>query len=644
MDTKQQSLLKNEVIREIKLEGEWLNDTWDLSIGSFDIYNPNGKKLNGLIEFSILKNENFKNEIKFFIQQNIKSYRWSVSCDYKFKRMNELIQLISSNYPFCYSIIDLNIDNISLKLRNFMKEMQFGDERIRYILLLFRNLNNYYMKKYDIRNEFEKDIWDVRNINPSKISIVATKYYFKFVDIPQAFKKLAKNYLRVCLNRYSFGYCEKKIRQLRLFSTFISERHPDWNDLCKLDREDIERYIEYMNDVFKKSKNTEMAVWSFLIELKLFLGYIQAADYSESPVKPVHTLLFKEDMPKWQVWNFSTEKYIPEYVLQQFDDNIEFLKKTYIPIAIVLRATGMRISDVLTMRYSKCLELVNGGWYVVADLSKTKTINHRIPITKEVAIVIKGQVEIAKNLFQSGINPNKFLFVSTSPERMGRPPSSRNISRVFNKLAVDRKIVDEEGNVFHFRNHAFRHTKAVELINNGMNLLHVQKWLGHETPEMTLKYAKLLDTTMRKSWEQVVKSGLFRVSISDGKLEELEPSTENNDLIEWEYIRKNLDAVRIPLGYCFKPDKVQCNHQLNPCLTCSNMCTSPEFTHEFEIEIDETKKQIERAKRFGRTVWVEKNEIALDKLNSILNVLKEGKLYHKAGKKKREYVGDERNE
>ena len=28
-----------------------------------------------------------------------------------------------------------------------MKEMQFGDERIRYILLLFRNLNNYYMKK-----------------------------------------------------------------------------------------------------------------------------------------------------------------------------------------------------------------------------------------------------------------------------------------------------------------------------------------------------------------------------------------------------------------------------------------------------------------------------------------------------------------
>ncbi len=188
MDTKQQSLLKNEVIREIKLEGEWLNDTWDLSIGSFDIYNPNGKKLNGLIEFSILKNENFKNEIKFFIQQNIKSYRWSVSCDYKFKRMNELIQLISSNYPFCYSIIDLNIDNISLKLRNFMKEMQFGDERIRYILLLFRNLNNYYMKKYDIRNEFEKDIWDVRNINPSKISIVATKYYFKFVDIPQASK------------------------------------------------------------------------------------------------------------------------------------------------------------------------------------------------------------------------------------------------------------------------------------------------------------------------------------------------------------------------------------------------------------------------------------------------------------------------
>ena len=30
------------------------------------------------------------------------------------------------------------------------------------------------------------------------------------------------------------------------------------------------------------------------------------------------------------------------------------------------------------------------------------------------------------------------------------------------------------------------------------------------SPEMTLVYAKVLDTTLRKSWEQAVKNGLFK--------------------------------------------------------------------------------------------------------------------------------------
>ncbi|WP_244850397.1 hypothetical protein [Brevibacillus halotolerans] len=42
-----------------------------------------------------------------------------------------------------------------------------------------------------------------------------------------------------------------------------------------------------------------------------------------------------------------------------------------------------------------------------------------------------------------------------------------------------------------------------------MNILHVQKWMAHASPEMTLKYTKVLDTTMRKSWEEATKQGIF---------------------------------------------------------------------------------------------------------------------------------------
>ena len=176
-----------------------------------------------------------------------------------------------------------------------------------------------------------------------------------------------------------------------------------------------------------------------------------------------------------------------------------------------------------------------------------------------------------------------------------------------------------------------------------MNLLHVQKWMAHASPEMTLRYARILDTSMRKSWEEATKQGLFRISTS-GKPTKINVSDiQNEDLIEWEYIRSNLDAVRMPLGYCMKPKKQECHTQLNPCLTCRNLCTSHDFIPQYELEIQETRAMIERGKIQGRSIWVEKNEALLARYVSILIVLKEGKIHHKAGKRGREYVGEEQS-
>lgn len=135
--------------------------------------------------------------------------------------------------------------------------------------------------------------------------------------------------------------------------------------------------------------------------------------------------------------------------------------------------------------------------------------------------------------------------------------------------------------------------KGVELINNGMNILHVQKWMALASPEMTLHYAKILDTTMRKSWEEATKQGLFKIDES-GKIKKIDISNiQNEDVIEWEYIRHNLDAIRMPLGYCMKPKKQECHTQFNPCLTCRNLCTTPDFIRQYELEIQETKAPIE---------------------------------------------------
>ncbi|AOR24288.2 tyrosine-type recombinase/integrase [Clostridium taeniosporum] len=627
------------------LDEPWSADIWNLQDLLKEIYNPKKIKLSGSLNFTILKNENLKKEIKIFLSKRIRNRIVTAgSIEYKFKVYNNLFEFMSK-YKKYKTCIDIDYLKIDIELNSYYIDKKISKSDIKSINSTLRQLKKYWLETYDTRSEYEKDLWDIRKINPKKVSLSQSKYHLNFTEVPEPYKNLAKKYMRVYIHKDSFGYCEKRLYSIRVFFTFIFESHNDWVDLKLLQRKDIENFIEWVHEWFKNrgTQRIDMQVWNVLIDAKNFVEYIQLAEYEEAPSKLVNRLFFKEDRPSKPIWNLNNEKYIPQNILHQLEENIEYLDSAYIPIVIILRATGLRISDVLGIRYNKCLELINDGWYVVMDISKTKIENHRIPITKEVAFILQEQIKIAEKLYEMKENPNKYIFVRESGVRAGLPPSARSLELALNKLARERNIVDDNGKVFHFKNHAFRHTKAVELINNGMNLLHVQKWLAHLSPEMTLKYAQLLDTTLRKSWEAVMQSGLFRINTDNGAIEKIDLNIENSDLIEWEYIRKNLDAVRIPLGYCLKPNKVQCNHQLNPCLTCSNMCTSPEFIHEFEIEINETLNQIERARQLGRLVWVEKNEIVLEKLKAILDVLNEGKVYHKAGKQRREFVGDERN-
>jgi hypothetical protein len=52
---------------------------------------------------------------------------------------------------------------------------------------------------------------------------------------------------------------------------------------------------------------------------------------------------------------------------------IEFLKPSkYIPVIVLLRATGWRISDILNLRYDNCLEQTSQGWYLCGDIKKHK--------------------------------------------------------------------------------------------------------------------------------------------------------------------------------------------------------------------------------------------------------------------------------
>jgi hypothetical protein len=161
---------------------------------------------------------------------------------------------------------------------------------------------------------------------------------------------------------------------------------------------------------------------------------------------------------------------------------------------------------------------------------------------------------------------------------------------------------------------------------------------------MTLVYAKILDSTMRKEWEQAFAKGAVRIDIQGLPKVVTTEYLSNQQEIEWEHIRHNLDAVRLPNGYCFKPKKASCPTQAIPCYSCSHFCTTPDFLPQFEQEERETHELIELGKKAGSAIWVERNTQKLDKLLPVMEVLRKGDVHHPSGKTVREYTKEEREQ
>ncbi|MBP2644330.1 MAG: XerC [Firmicutes bacterium] len=627
------------------LTGYWQNDVWDTTDSVFDDMRPEKWSIpNNTINLSILPFA-LRDEVKFFFVKRLteQSLRLLTVVGYGVC-FSRLAKFLSSSYPKVTSFVDIPLDKAIVKWRSYLvgQGMKVGKEGrlvTKTYETILQQLCSFFESYYDTRDEFEKDIWDLRKIPGTKITNSKTHYLLNFTGTPRPFVKLVKKFLKIRVGRFSQGDCSRMLGALNLFLIFILRKHSSWDSLRDLNRTDIEDYLSWYKQF---SEGLTTARFRPITYLRTFLQYIQRAEYPEAPTAPSILLLWKEDIPSKPISTENSLKFIPEEILQQLDDNLECLGSVYVPIVILLRASGWRISDIFNLRYNTCLDRTAQGWWLCGDIPKTQVLDHRVPITDEIAAIVQAVVEAVKEKSTSDNNPKKYLFVRFDGKRKGRPPAGITVQNALNRLANKYNIIDNQGILYHFGNHAFRHTKGVELINNGMNVLHVQKWMAHASPEMTLRYAKILDNTMRKSWEEAMKNGAFRLD-ADGKPIKVDVSAiENEEIIEWEYIRHNLDAVRMPLGYCLKPKKIECKHQLNPCLTCRNLCTTPDFIPQYELEVREVRTLIERGKAQNQTLWVEKNQRLLDRYEAMLAVLKEGKTHHLAGKKGREYVGEER--
>lgn len=636
-----------EEMRE-QLTGYWNKNTWDTEKELME-YNGDRKTSKRYIDFNGFP-EIMKIELKFFSMKQLQDKTLSVSTLTNISSVFHHIQnFINKKYPFVNSYTEFPGEKVIDEFRLFLIEngIKITQRNINShpFVTAFKNIRDFIVEIYDDREEFEKDIWDARNINNASYTKNDSNYKVNFTILPKEYRKLVKSYCKIQVKDTNIGTINHKVAKVGYFLNYLYKNgFLKVESLKEIKRKNVEDFLTTLH--IDKGNFSKRTLQDYVSIPREFLLYLERNESEYAPEKSVNTLIYDEDIPKRNHKINDDIKYIPDDVLLQLEKVLstepeelnppmEDWERSYIPIVILMIASGWRISDILNLRYDSCLVKTEKGFYLQGDISKTNVEKHRVPIEEELAKLLIAVIDTTKEKSTADNNPDKYLFVRYKGRRKGDPFNRKQIQEALNGWANKYNIIESEGKIYHFKNHAFRHTKAVELVNNGMNLLHVQKWMAHASPEMTLVYAKLNDDSLRREWELAKeKSSFLKIDYGTGQTKEL----ADEDLIEWEYIRQNIEAAKVPMGYCMASKKMGCPYIENPCLTCNNFCTTPENIPEFDIEIKHTEDLVKRTK--DMPVWNEKNQRRLEKLLTIRETLSSGKIHHPAGKKAREVLKD----
>ena len=150
---------------------------------------------------------------------------------------------------------------------------------------------------------------------------------------------------------------------------------------------------------------------------------------------------------------------------------------------------------------------------------------------------------------------------------------------------------------------------------------------------MTVRYAKLLDSTKRRVFEEAMKQGLFKFDMN-GQMKQISPDDEiPTDILEMLWRDHKLNAIDNPYGSCHARINGNCPYSEEPpCLTCNGGSPCKDLAigfsdldkQKYELLIKTTRKTIDALEKRGRVDIAEKNKKNLSRYTSILNTIEGG--------------------
>lgn len=289
--------------------------------------------------------------------------------------------------------------------------------------------------------------------------------------------------------------------------------------------------------------------------------------------------------------------------------------------------TGRRSSEIrhcdfdcLSAATGRALDAAQGEQIARFHYAQTKIdiAPDTILVGSEVVAIIEEQQQWVRDRFPD--TQPKYLFLQLTSNRIGaKPYPSGTYSyrlRAFSKVI---QVADGHGRLVGLSHtHRFRHTKLTRLAELGLPIHVLQRYAGHATPSMTMRYIAQREEHAEQAFLATRKVKVDGTSVLF--------SREDHDLL---HLFDRADRI-LPHGWCLLPPLQTCDKG-NACLTCSVFVTDHSHRTALERQLAETTALIERtttvfAERHGRPMpednpWLAQRQAEQAALTRLLQTL-----------------------
>ena len=332
-----------------------------------------------------------------------------------------------------------------------------------------------------------------------------------------------------------------------------------------------------------------------------FLREITEWDWPEAPTR---TLMYSSDNPRLPQ---PLPRFLPPDADRRLTQALHDSPHRLAADALLLqRACGLRIGELLDLEMDAVIDIPGSGSWLKVPLGKLDT-ERMVPIDPEILALI-DRITTTRSPGRpirhpvTG-RPADFLFTAHG-RRLGQ-----------NTLRHELDQAATAAGLGHVTPHQLRHTYATALVNAGVSLQALMAILGHVSAEMSLRYGRLFDSTIRDEYERALDLAKTRI----GTLGTLNAHAATDTVSDSDWRTTPTLGTALASGHCLRaPAQGPCSYA-NICEHCPAFRADPDDIPVLTRQRDITRALADDATRRGWDAETERHLRLITRINTLID-------------------------